>query len=117
MFAQGRAQRAEVGAFVQHGEGFGPGQGGAFGGAEVADVAPDHQAVQALVAFAVFPGFAGVHLHAEAALVDLRGAQHHQVMQLAIQAMGVDQAVDLAQAVEDLGDGLQQVDGLGGVAG
>lgn len=47
------------------------GNGGAFSGSEIADVAPDDQAAQPFVGFIGLTGLAGVHLHAETTLIDL----------------------------------------------
>ncbi|MDT4871659.1 hypothetical protein FQZ97_1067990 [compost metagenome] len=78
---------------------------------------PDHQAVQALVGLAVVPRFTGVHLHAEGALVELRGPQLHQVVQAVLQAQGVQGRVHLAHGIDDFGDDLLVVEGAGGAHG
>jgi hypothetical protein len=57
-----------------------------------------------------------VHLHAEGAAVDLRGAQVNQVLKFFVQSLGGDGFTDLEQGGEDFGDGEVDADG-GGVGG
>jgi hypothetical protein len=80
-----RAQCIELGlrstALRQQGQAFGPGQGGTLAGAEKAGFAPDAQAMQALLALAAVAGILAVHVDAEGAAIQLRGAQADQLQQ------------------------------------
>src|SRR3546814_9125219 len=53
-----------------------------------------------------------MHLHAERAAVDLRGAQVHEVLQPVIQPGGIDRGVDLQQGLVNVGEQLLVADGV-----
>ena len=60
-----------------------------------------------------FTGFAQVHLHAEGAAVDLRGAQVNQVLKFFVESLGGNGFADLEQGGENLGNGEVNADGSG----
>ena len=68
-----------VGPVGQPGDGLGERQRGAFGVGEVRRLPPGRYGEEPLVGFAGLPGAAGVHVDADAAAVDLAGAQVHEL--------------------------------------
>jgi hypothetical protein len=58
---QPSSKRRIVGAAVEDGQRFHPGEGGLLALTEVVDTLPDDDPVQSFIGFAVLPGFFGVH--------------------------------------------------------
>ena len=80
----------------------GQGQRGALGVGEIGRLAPGRHGKQALVGFAQLAGGLGMHVDADAATIDLAGAQVHQFQKLFRQAL-------LGQTAK----GLKKIHGLG----
>src|SRR3546814_7083916 len=71
---------------------------------------PHDHPVEARLGLAVCTGLAQVHLDAEGAAVDLRGPQHDQVVQQAVEAMAADRLLRRAERLQHVGNGLLVVD-------
>ncbi|MDN5780887.1 MAG: hypothetical protein L0H23_02505 [Luteimonas sp.] len=112
MLAQGGAQFRQARLVVEPGHHLGEGQRGFLARRVVVDVLPDYEAVEPLAGLAILAGFAGVHLDAVRAAVDLRGAQYHQVVEHAVEAERVDGGIDLREGLHDTGGQLRVADGV-----
>lgn len=81
---------------ADEGDGFRPGEGGAFAFAVEGRFAPGADAIQALFAFAVGARVLGVHVYAVGAAVDLRSAQFDEFDQVAFKPRVSDIAFEFA---------------------
>ena len=82
--------------------GLGPFERRSLAIAEERRFAPRIQAVQALLRLAFGSRILGMHVQTVSAAVDLRGAHHQQMQQLAVQAAGVDGALHREQWLHEL---------------
>src|SRR5690606_6147745 len=98
----------------QHGQRLGPGQRGALARREQRGVAPDGDVMQAQLALAMDPGLLDVHVQAEAALVDLRGPDRHQVLEFADDGLGLQGGAERQIGLGKLGGNCKIVQALSG---
>ena len=100
---------------VQRGQRLGPFQRGALARAEQGGLTPDGDVVQAQFALAADLGLLDVHVQAEAATVDLRGADRHEIVEFADDGLLLQRGAEVEVMLGQFGGNLEVIQTLGHV--